>query len=186
MITSALATVRDEWRSVAVPDDLLRALVDVLDIRVVFPRVSQIAATVLPHDRLTLTFHGPDGEVVLQAASDGAGPARGGLRLVQRQRVEDDPGAVIGDLRTEACSITDPPDFKGRVLSAGDRSALEVRLKGVPARTDLQALERDVIVRVLADCVGNKSKAAARLGISRTQLCVRLRKHRLSEDGVSR
>jgi DNA-binding NtrC family response regulator len=45
--------------------------------------------------------------------------------------------------------------------------------------TDLSAVERDMIAQVLADCSGNKSKAAARLGISRTQLYVRLRRYQL-------
>ena len=37
-----------------------------------------------------------------------------------------------------------------------------------------------MIAQALADCSGNKSKAAARLGISRTQLHVRLRRYQLS------
>jgi two-component system response regulator FlrC len=44
----------------------------------------------------------------------------------------------------------------------------------------LNDVERDVIKRALAACGGNKSKAAQRLGITRTQLYVRLRKHHLS------
>jgi len=44
----------------------------------------------------------------------------------------------------------------------------------------LNTLERDMIVKALAECGGNKSKAAGRLGISRTQLYVRIRKYRLS------
>jgi transcriptional regulator of acetoin/glycerol metabolism len=44
---------------------------------------------------------------------------------------------------------------------------------------DLNAIEREMVLRALAECGGNKSRAAARLGISRTQLYVRLRKHKL-------
>ena len=47
--------------------------------------------------------------------------------------------------------------------------------------TDLSALERTTIAKVLQDCRGNKTKAARRLGVSRTQLHLRIRKHRLEE-----
>jgi two-component system response regulator AtoC len=50
---------------------------------------------------------------------------------------------------------------------------------GAPT-TDLNAVERDMIVQALAECAGNKSRAAARLGISRTQLYVRLRRYQIS------
>ncbi len=48
------------------------------------------------------------------------------------------------------------------------------------ATTDLKEVERDMIVRALAESKGNKVKAAARLGLSRTQLYVRLRRYQLS------
>ncbi len=44
------------------------------------------------------------------------------------------------------------------------------------ASTDLSAVERETIERVMRECQWNKSKAAKRLGLSRTQLYVRLRK----------
>ena len=47
--------------------------------------------------------------------------------------------------------------------------------------TDLSALERTTIAKVLQECRGNKSKAARRLGVSRTQLHLRIRKYRLEE-----
>ena len=47
--------------------------------------------------------------------------------------------------------------------------------------TDLGALERTTIAKVLQECRGNKSKAARRLGVSRTQLHLRIRKYRLEE-----
>jgi len=43
--------------------------------------------------------------------------------------------------------------------------------------TDLNSVERSTIERVMSDMDGNISKAARTLGISRTQLYVRLRKH---------
>ena len=66
----SLALERDRMRNVEACDELLRALSTVLDIRQVFPQVSQIAATVLPHDLLTFAFLNGQREVVVQATSD--------------------------------------------------------------------------------------------------------------------
>jgi transcriptional regulator with GAF, ATPase, and Fis domain len=51
--------------------------------------------------------------------------------------------------------------------------------------TDLRVVERTTIVKVLHDCRGNKTKAARRLGLSRTQLHLRIRKYRLEEAAVA-
>ena len=48
--------------------------------------------------------------------------------------------------------------------------------------TDLSDLERTTITKVLKECRGNKTKAARRLGLSRTQLHLRVRKYRLEEE----
>ena len=45
--------------------------------------------------------------------------------------------------------------------------------------TDLDVIERQAIERVMRDVNGNKTKASRQLGISRTQLYMRLRKHGL-------
>src|SRR4030095_12254561 len=66
----SLALERDRMRNVEASDELLRALATVLDVRQVFPRISEIAATVLPTARLPWTFHDRPGEFVFQAASD--------------------------------------------------------------------------------------------------------------------
>ena len=50
--------------------------------------------------------------------------------------------------------------------------------------TDLSVVERTTIAKVLKDCHGNKTRAAGRLGLTRTQLFLRVRKHRL-EKAVS-
>ena len=51
--------------------------------------------------------------------------------------------------------------------------------------TDLSVVERTTIVKVLHDCRGNKTKAARRLGLSRTQLHGRIRKYRLEEAAAA-
>jgi transcriptional regulator with GAF, ATPase, and Fis domain len=47
---------------------------------------------------------------------------------------------------------------------------------------DLSTMERATITRVMRECRGNKSSAARRLGLSRTQLYFRLRKYGLEEQ----
>ena len=47
--------------------------------------------------------------------------------------------------------------------------------------TDLSVVERTTIAKVLNQCRGNKTKAARRLGLSRTQLHMRIRKYQLEE-----
>ena len=51
--------------------------------------------------------------------------------------------------------------------------------------TDLSALEHTTITKVLQDCRGNKTKAARRLGLSRTQLHLRVRKYGLEEAATA-
>jgi two-component system response regulator FlrC len=50
--------------------------------------------------------------------------------------------------------------------------------------TDLGTVERETISRVLHETRWNKSKAAKRLGLSRTQLYVRMRKYGLEESAL--
>ena len=51
--------------------------------------------------------------------------------------------------------------------------------------TDLSVVERTTISKVLQECRGNKTKAARRLGLSRTQLHLRIRKYRLEEAAIA-
>jgi DNA-binding NtrC family response regulator len=51
--------------------------------------------------------------------------------------------------------------------------------------TDLSALARTTIAKVLQESRGNKTKAARRLGLSRTQLHLRIRKYRLEEAATA-
>jgi DNA-binding NtrC family response regulator len=51
--------------------------------------------------------------------------------------------------------------------------------------TDLSVVERTTIAKVLNECGGNKTKAARRLGLSRTQLHMRVRKYQLEEAATA-
>jgi DNA-binding NtrC family response regulator len=50
--------------------------------------------------------------------------------------------------------------------------------------TQLHVVERDTIAQAMRDCGGNKARAARRLGLSRTQLYVRLRKYDLDTNSA--
>lgn len=68
------------------------------------------------------------------------------------------------------------------ICSGGIIDAADLSLAPAPAfrpcnTTELKSLERSTIERVMHDMQGNISKAARTLGISRTQLYTRLRKH---------
>ena len=69
-------------------------------------------------------------------------------------------------------------DTSHLALQAGNRSLRS-------DTTDLRVVERTTISKVLQECRGNKTKAARRLGLSRTQLHLRVRKYRLEEAAVA-
>ena len=103
--------------------ELLRTIAEVLDIRSVFPRVSQIVKDVLPHDALELVLQERFGGVTLEARS------------------ADDLGSHQGDVSGNAedvCIVTDLRRPRGRLtgrdarlvddlVAAGYRSVLSVR-----------------------------------------------------------
>jgi transcriptional regulator with PAS, ATPase and Fis domain len=60
-----------------------------------------------------------------------------------------------------------------------------VKLSRGSDTTDLGTVERDTIAKVLRDCRWNKSVAARRLGLSRTQLYVRMRRYHLEEAATA-
>ena len=127
---AADGSVNQPDADLAVSDELVQALADVLDIREVFPQVSAIAQQSLPHDRLTMTFHdGPGGSFVLHAASNTDGPIA--VRATGLDPATFRPGSftLIDDLRELKVDIIhDPPDYRERVCAAGYRSVLVVRL----------------------------------------------------------
>jgi transcriptional regulator with GAF, ATPase, and Fis domain len=68
---------------------------------------------------------------------------------------------------------------------APEHLAIPVRPLTMASPTDLRAAERRTIEMVLRETDWNKAKAARRLGLTRTQLYVRLRKYGLDKQAVA-
>jgi len=108
---------------------LLRALSSALNIREVFPRVSEIAQSVLPHDRLTMSFHDQSGNCVLQAVSNDDGPSVVRGSGLDPTRLLDGCFKIVADLtRDKPQAVYDPPDTRRQIVDAGYRSLLSVVL----------------------------------------------------------
>jgi transcriptional regulator with PAS, ATPase and Fis domain len=73
---------------------------------------------------------------------------------------------------------------EGGLISARHLSLFAPRRPIEVVTTDLNAVERATIEAVMRECRGNKSKAARRLGLSRTQLYCRLRKYDLHQPSA--
>ena len=118
------AVERERAANVEGSVELLRAISGVLDIRTVFPRVSEITSKILPHDRMTMAFY--DGEnVVVEAASNDEFPE---FRRVKRTGAAtgDAEFRVIDDLTQESLPIVEPEELQVHLVAAGYRSWLSV------------------------------------------------------------
>ena len=136
-LQDALALEREGRQSLDASDELLRALSTVLDIREVFPRISEIAQAVLPHDLLTFTFVNQEGEIALQAASNPLEPLPARLKLAEN-KVTGDGVNIVVDLEQGECPIVEPADMRDRLLAAGYRSSLAICLSAREQMLGLQ------------------------------------------------
>jgi formate hydrogenlyase transcriptional activator len=114
-LQQALAAASERAQSLEASDELLRALSPVLDVRDVFPRISEIAARVLPHDLLTLTFFDETGAAVRAASHDYEWFAEARLKLADSSRMDDGTFTIVDDLVKETFEIIEPADCSGRV-----------------------------------------------------------------------
>jgi transcriptional regulator with GAF, ATPase, and Fis domain len=139
--------------------ELLHTISEVLDVRSVFPRVSEIANHVLPHDWLGLVFHDHADRVTLQARSAKSFPE---FRRLAVAGEGDDQ--VVCDIEKERLRIVDidPPDFIDRILAEGYRSFLNVRsMAGEQAlglgffskRPDAYSMGDVPMARRIAECI---------------------------------
>jgi transcriptional regulator with GAF, ATPase, and Fis domain len=102
--------------------DLLRTIAEVLDIRSVFPRVSEIVKPIVPHDALDLMFQDRAGQVTLEASSTDDLAAHSGW-----PGQEDEPFYIVSDLRRAWGRVAGQRDVLNHLLDAGYRSILTVR-----------------------------------------------------------
>src|ERR1700752_2236553 len=103
---------------------LLRTISEVLDIRSVFPRVSEIVQHVLPHDALELVFHDRGGHVTLEATSTDDLKGYAG-----RTGTNDEAFQIVSDLRHASNRMTRgvPSGAVDQLVAAGYRSFLNIR-----------------------------------------------------------
>ncbi len=104
---------------IATSVDLLRTIAEVLDVRTIFPRLSQIANRILPHDALAMGFVGGDGQLVMEAAT-------GELHDLRPHAVETPfrGDIIIGDLTTEGVPVVRDTSAAPRFAARGYRSLL--------------------------------------------------------------
>jgi DNA-binding NtrC family response regulator len=130
----------------------------------VFPRVSEIVAAAVPHDRLVLWLFQ---DQMTHVASNDDGPWIESVTVpdFDPKRI-DDGFRLVADLARESLGAT-LADLQQQLLAATAET------------TDLNEVERQAIEVVMRATRGNKSRAAKRLGLTRSQLYSRLRKYDL-------
>jgi len=104
--------------------ELLRTISDVLDIRRVFPRISEIANRILPHDAMTMVFLDERGRVVQEAST-------GGIPVINTRASQVLPDHfIIGDLADEELPVkTTGESVREKLLAAGFHSVLSVHAR---------------------------------------------------------
>jgi transcriptional regulator with GAF, ATPase, and Fis domain len=118
------AVERARTASIESSVELLRTISGVLDIRTVFPQVSEIANKVLPHDLLTMMFD-DRGQILIEVASSDGFPEV--ARLIKTNDSKPKDGfIVIDDFTTATLPIVEPADLRERIVAAGYRSFLAV------------------------------------------------------------
>ena len=175
------AVERERGADVEMSMKLHHAIADVLDIRTVLPRVSDIANTMLRHDALVMAFVDHDGHVVRQAATSEdlkdlpQPPAWAKLNTERRDEL------FINDLRTESFPTTAPDDERDYFVRAGYRSVLcvfahardQVMIVGFCSKRPQAFDPRDVpvarrIVDYIALAVSHEQLAVANQQIAET------------------
>src|SRR4029077_6890699 len=113
---------RERAASIETSVELLRTISGVLDIRSVFPRISEITNKILAHDALTMVFHDGNGNVAHEAATEGV------PRLTAHAAHGPQPDHfIIDDLATADLPVVIVGESpREKLLAAGFRSLLAI------------------------------------------------------------
>jgi DNA-binding NtrC family response regulator len=127
---------------------------------------------------------GPLSEAFLQDIGKSLGrPGLGLTREARQALVQHDWPGNVRELRNvfERAAIV----CEGDIIDIGHLALQPCRKSLRTDTTDLGVVERGMIAKVLQECRGNKTRAARRLGLSRTQLYLRIRKYGLEEAATA-
>jgi transcriptional regulator with GAF, ATPase, and Fis domain len=127
LANAARDAARDRERAASIETsvELLRTISGVLDVRSVFPRISEISNKILPHDALTMVFFDENGRVVHEAATEGV------PRLTPHAARGPQPDHfIIGDLGTEDLPVVIVGESpREKLLAAGFRSLIAINTR---------------------------------------------------------
>jgi transcriptional regulator of acetoin/glycerol metabolism len=97
------------------------------------------------------------------------------------------PFSTNGPATFESCNVLERAAIlcEGGLIDASHLSLQPGVRRSREDTTDLSSVERSTIAKVLRECRGNKTRASRRLGLTRTQLHLRIRKYRLEEPATA-
>jgi transcriptional regulator with PAS, ATPase and Fis domain len=129
-----------------VSERLLQLVGSVLDVRKVFPEVSEAVREVLPHDRLAMTLHDDASTLVAHAFSNDDGPRLIRMSNAEIATMQDGWFRIVDDITTMATpwAVTEPPDYGRRVAESGYRAFMSVLVRGRSQRCVLHFSSRSV------------------------------------------
>jgi transcriptional regulator with GAF, ATPase, and Fis domain len=110
--------VEPDWK-----DDLVQAVCEVPDIHRILPKISNLLRGVIPHDRLTISFHDRDRNMSMRSVSNNNGPTFQRVNLASDDFPRDGSSVIINDLVNFSPGM-EPNNFHPRVIDAGYRSYL--------------------------------------------------------------
>ena len=175
--------------SLDLSERLLHVVGSVLDVREVFPQISDAVQTVLPHDRLAMSLHDEARSLVAYAVSNQDGPMLNSLTSAEIGTLEDGWSRIVDDIGalTTPWAVSDPPDYKSRLAQAGYRSVLSVLVRARQQRFALHFWSRRPGAFTEADVpVARHIALHLALGISHEQLAEAAQEARAARERAQR